>query len=57
MQRSVAYQEEQDKMYQRGLDYLHEAHAIFADCQASVDCVWVEYVLKQFAPQGIAIER
>jgi tetratricopeptide (TPR) repeat protein len=45
-----------DKTYQRGLDYLHEAHAIFADCQASVDCVWVERVLEQFAPQSVARE-
>ncbi len=47
-----ADQEARDKAYQQGLGYLQEAHAIFVDCQASVDRVWVERVLEQFAPQS-----
>jgi tetratricopeptide (TPR) repeat protein len=47
-----ADQEARGKAYQQGLDYLREAHAIFVDCQASVDRVWVERVLEQFAPQS-----
>ncbi len=47
-----ADQEARDKAYQLGLGYLHEAHAIFVDCQASVDRIWVERILEQFAPQS-----
>jgi DNA-binding SARP family transcriptional activator/tetratricopeptide (TPR) repeat protein len=43
-----ADQETRDKACQQGLDYLQEAHAIFVDCQASVDSAWVECVMEQF---------
>ncbi|HLG60735.1 MAG TPA: DUF6788 family protein [Ktedonosporobacter sp.] len=34
--------------YRAGLDSLHEAHAIFSICRASIDVTWVEHVLSQY---------
>jgi predicted ATPase/DNA-binding SARP family transcriptional activator len=43
-----------DRTYQQGLNYLYEARAIFADCQAALDLSWVEHALEQIgAPEAV----
>ena len=39
--------------YQRGLAYLHEARAIFADCHAAIDLEWVDSVLNHSIPESV----
>lgn len=33
-----------DQIYQKGLNYLHEARAIFAECRAALDLEWAERI-------------
>lgn len=46
-----------ERAYQQGLGYLHEAHTIFIDCQATVDRVWAEHMLAQFAQQSMTVAK
>lgn len=43
-----------NEQYQAGLDSLHEAHAIFVACHATIDTVWVEHVLLQYESHYVA---
>ncbi len=39
---------QQDIYYQRGMDYLHEAHTIFNASHATIDFSWVDLVLSNY---------
>ncbi len=41
-------QEERETFLQRGIDYLHEARRIFANCHASVDLTLIERIFASF---------
>jgi len=44
----IANPPEQETLYRKGLDHLHEARRIFVDCHATIDLAWVERVLTMF---------
>jgi len=51
---AAANQAVPNAQYQAGLDSLHEAHAIFSLCRASIDAIWVERVLSQYEAHFVA---